>query len=143
MKDVHIDNLAIARKAYSGFGKGVGERDLSSFFERLADDVSFRYAAAPGTPISGELRGKAAVVEYHTHSSASLVMDLRLEGPLEFVGSGSRVVVLGSESYTIRKTGAEIRDRDFAIVLNFRCGLITGIVLIKDLSEFSAAYMQC
>lgn len=137
-------NVALARRAY---GDLVEHRDaqrqssdFQPYIDLLAEDVVFGYAAPPGTPVSEVLRGKAAVVEFMTTTSTALVDDISLDRPLEFFGNGDRVVVLGSESYTIKKTGAPATNKEFAVVMDFRDGRIVRVLQIKDLSDFVQAY---
>lgn len=141
---IDIDNVALARKAYGVLEeKRDSERETADFqpyIDLLAQDVVFRYAAPEGTPLSGELRGKDAVVKFMTVTAPKLADDVRLTRPLEFVGSGDRVVVLGAETYTITKSGVTVENKEFAVVMDFRDGLISRVVQLKDLSEFVKAY---
>lgn len=136
-------NVELARKAYSDLDDkrgGRSEADFQPYIDLLAEDVVFQYAAPDGTPVSGEFHGKQAVVEFMTVTSPELVEDIRLEGELEYFGRGDRVVVLGAESYTIRKTGVSVRNKQFAVVMDFREGLISRVLQIKDLSDVVAAF---
>lgn len=138
------DNVALAKKAYGALeDRGAEQRqdsDFQPFLDALADDVVFRYAAPEGTPLSRELHGKPEVIEFLTVTAPELVEDVHLTRPLEFVGDGDRVVVLGAESYTLKKTGAQARNKSFAVVMDFRDGRVVRLVQIKDLSEFVEAY---
>lgn len=138
------DNVDLAKKAYGALEeRGTDQRedsDFQPFLDALADDVVFRYAAPEGTPLSKVLHGKQEVIDFLTVTAPELVEDVQLTRPLEFVGSGDRVVVLGAESYTIRKTGAKARNKSFAVVMDFKDGLVVRLTQIKDLSEFVEAY---
>lgn len=138
------ENIALAKKAYSVLeGNRDAQRaagDFQPYIDLLADDVVFRYAAPEGTPVSAELRGKPAVIEFMQEKSPQLVENARLDRALEFFGSGTRVVVLGSESYTVRKSGVSAHNKEFAVVLDFREGRISRVLQIKDLSEFVTAF---
>jgi ketosteroid isomerase-like protein len=112
--------------------------DWQPLIDHLADDVSFKATIPAGTPISGELRGKQAVVD-HLVKLAD-VLEFRQEQPLQFFGNGERVVILGKESVEIKKSGVTVPESEYATVLDFRDGLITRFVVIQDLSAVVDAY---
>ena len=134
-----LDNLALAREAYSALEAGRGgerkQSDFEPYLNLLADDVKFRYAAPADSLLGRSLDGKPAVVEFLTDTAPTIVEDVRLDRPLEFVGGGDRVIVLGSESYTLKATGIRATKKEFAVVLTFRGNKIVEIVQIKDLTE--------
>jgi uncharacterized protein len=112
--------------------------DWQPLVDHLAEDVEFRVTIAEGTPISGELHGKQAVVD-HLMNLGDLV-DFRQEKPLEYYGNGERVVVLGTESVEIKKNGVTVPHSEYATVLDFRGDLITRFLVIQDMSAFVDAY---
>lgn len=136
-----MDNMSHARRAYSGLEATAGVRaiessDYSHYFSLLADNVVLKFGIPAGTPIGGGFSGKDAVIHFFTTTAPELFENVQLEGPLEFLGSQDRVVVLGRESYTIRKTGVRARSKAFAIVLDFQDGLIIRDHEIKEMTEF-------
>lgn len=137
-------NITLARKAYGDLESGRdAERQTSDFqpyIDLLADDVVFKYAAPEGTPVSDKLVGKDAVVEFMTVTSGELVEDISLDRPLEFFGHGDRVVLLGSESYTIKKSAVKATGKEFAVVMDFRDGKISSVLQIKDLTDIAEAF---
>ena len=52
-----MDNSALAKSIFEA-------EDFLPLFDRLANDVVFKATIPQGTPISGEFRGKQAVVDY-------------------------------------------------------------------------------
>lgn len=135
-------NIERARRALERLGQQVADRDHDAFFGLLAGDVVFGYSAPEGTPVSEELHGKQAVVDFTTRTSPELVEDHELAGPLEYFERGDRVVALGAESYTIRRSGVRVEDHEFAIVIDFRDGLMARMLTIKDLTDFADAYRE-
>ncbi len=125
-----MDNIALAKSIFEA-------EDFRPLLDHLADDVSFKATIPEGTPISGEFRGKQAVVEYFANLGD--VAEFRQEKPLEFFGGGGRVVVLGDDSFEIKKSGVTARS-EYAIVADFGDGLITSILIIQDLSAIADAY---
>ena len=125
------ENIAFARSVLE-------TEDWPRLIDRLADDVVFKVTIPDGTPVSGEFRGKQAVVE-HLLNLGNL-LEFRQEKPLEFFGNGERVVVLGTESVQIKKNGVTVPHSEYATVLDFREGLITRFLVIQDMSVFVDAY---
>lgn len=126
-----MDNVALLREALE-------HEDWPLLIDHLADDVVFKVTIPEGTPISGELRGKQAVTD-HLMNLGEL-LEFRQERPLEYVASGSRVVVLGRETYVVKRTGATVTGSEYADVVDFRDGLITRFLIIQDLTAVVDAY---
>jgi uncharacterized protein len=112
--------------------------DWQPLIDHLADDVVFKATIPDGTPISGELRGKQAMVDHLIKLGD--VLEFRQEQPLQFFGTGERVVVLGKESVEIKKSGVTVPESEYATVLDFHDGLITRFLVIQDLTAVVDAY---
>jgi ketosteroid isomerase-like protein len=112
--------------------------DWPRLIDRLAEDIVFTVTIPDGTPVSGEFRGKQAVVE-HLLNLGNL-LEFRQEKPLEFFGNDERVVVLGTESVEIKKNGVTVPNSEYATVLDFRDGLVTRFSVIQDLTAVVDAY---
>jgi ketosteroid isomerase-like protein len=106
--------------------------------DRLADDVVFKVTVPEGTPISGEFRGKEAVTEHFERLPE--LLEFEQEQPMEFLGDGDRVVVLGRESFEIKRNGVTVRGSEYADVIEFRDGLIATFLVIQDLTAVVDAY---
>jgi ketosteroid isomerase-like protein len=112
--------------------------DWPRLIEHMADEIVFKATIPEGTPISGEFRGKQAVVDHLTNLPN--LLEFRQEQPLEFFGDGDRVVVLGTETVEIKKNGVTVPHSDYADVFDFRDGLVTRFTVIQDLSAVLDAY---
>jgi ketosteroid isomerase-like protein len=112
--------------------------DWPRLIDSLADDVVFKVTIPDGTPISGELRGKQAVVEHLVNLGD--LLEFHQEKPLQFFGDGDRVVVLGTESVEIKKNGVTVRGSEYADVIDFDDGLVTRFSIIQDLTAVVDAY---
>jgi ketosteroid isomerase-like protein len=129
----------MATQEHIAFAKSVLEtEDWPRLIDRLADDVVFKVTIPAGTPVSGEFRGKQAVVE-HLLNLGNL-LEFRQEKPLEFFGNGERVVVLGTESVEIKENGVTVPNSEYATVLDFHDGLVTRFSVIQDLTAVVDAY---
>lgn len=140
-------NLALAKRAWSYYEKSAAERthsDYQPFYDLLADDVVFRVACAPGTPVWGqEFRGKEAVMGMNANSDPVTIEGyMEVTKPLQWFVDGNRVLKLGGERYRVRNRAGEIVTilMDFVHVADFRDGKIVSITAIEDLSEWNAAF---
>lgn len=141
-----FDLTALTKHAWSFAEIPTSKRtasDFQPFFDSLTEDVVWRFDCPKDTPILGpDLCGKQAVREFLTVGDPEYLEDAWLEGQLDFFGDGNRVVVVGRESYTPRVSGVTIHDKGFAMIHDFRHGLISRILWIGDVSEFVAAYKR-
>jgi ketosteroid isomerase-like protein len=121
------------------FAKSVLEtEDWPRLIDRLAEDVVLKVTIPDGTPVSGEFRGKEAVVEHLLNLGN--ILEFQQEKPLEFFGNGERVVVLGTESVEIKQNGVTVPNSEYATVLDFDDGLVTRFSVIQDLTAVVDAY---
>jgi uncharacterized protein len=128
-----MDNIALAKQLIDP-----PDGNWQPLFDHLAVDVVFKVTVPDGTPISGEIRGRQAVVDHFTHLDD--LLEFRQEAPMEFFGSGDRVVVLGTESFEVKKSGVTVSGSEYASVIDFRDGQITRYLVIQDLSAFADAH---
>ena len=110
--------------------------DYQVLLDHLADDVVFKVTIPEGTPISGVFRGKQAVAGCFARLGSIAVF--HQERPQRYIADGDRLIVLGDDSFDIRKNGVTARS-ECATVVTFRDGLITGILIILDLSALAEA----
>ena len=114
-----MDNIGLAKRLIDP-----PDGDWQPLLDHLAEDVVFNVTIPGDTPISGEFRGRRAVTEHFAR--LGYLLEFRQERPMEFLGSGDHVVVLGRESFLIKKNRATVSGREYADVLDFRDGLITA-----------------
>jgi ketosteroid isomerase-like protein len=126
-----MDNIALARTIMES-------DDWQVLIDHLADDVVFKATIPDGTPISGEFRGKQAMVDHLIRLGD--ILEFRQEQPLQYFGNGRRVVVLGRETVEIKENGVTVPQSEYATVLDFDNGLITRYLVIQDLSAVVDAY---
>jgi uncharacterized protein len=114
--------------------------DWQLLIDHLAADVELKVTIGDGTPVRPLIRGKQAVAD-HLMGLGDL-LEFRQEVPLEYFARGDRVVVLGRETYEIKKTGVAVVGSEYADVVDFRDGLIARLLIIQDLSAFVDAYRR-
>jgi ketosteroid isomerase-like protein len=128
-----MDNIELAKRLINP-----PDGNWQPLLDHLADDVVFKVTVPEGTPISGEFRGKQAVIGHFARLGE--LLEFRQEEPMEFFGEGDRVVVLGKETVEIKPSGVTVPGSEYADVLDFRDGLITRFLVIQDMSAFADAY---
>ena len=128
-----MNNLELAKRLINP-----SDGNWQPLLDRLADDVVFKVTVPEGTPISGEFRGKQAVIGHFERLGD--LLEFRQEEPMEFFANGRRVVVLGKESVEIKRSGVTVPGSEWVTVLDFRDGLITRFLVIQDMSAFADAY---
>jgi ketosteroid isomerase-like protein len=105
------------------------DRDFQPLFDRLADDVVLEVTISGDPRLGREVRGKRDVMAFFLNEDA--VGGFGQDGPLEYSGSGDRVVVRNVETFG-RKTGIRARGRESAAVVDFRDGRIIRFLVIQD-----------
>lgn len=135
-------NIELAKIAFSRMDVPSGERRREHYqplFDILADDVMWYVTAPNDLPVyGGEVRGKEAIMEiFLAEMKEHSVIEM---GPREYFGTSECVVIRGTVSYMINKSGFFIKDRPFVDVFDFREGLITRILSIEDCREYDYAY---
>jgi ketosteroid isomerase-like protein len=128
-----MDNVALAKRLINP-----PDGNWQPLLDHLAEDIVFKVTIPDGTPISGEFRGKPAVTAHFEQLPE--VLAFRQEGPMDFLGAGDRVVVLGRETVEVKKSGVTVTGSECADVLDFRGGLISRFLVIQDLSAVVDAY---
>ncbi|HEX4815735.1 MAG TPA: nuclear transport factor 2 family protein, partial [Nonomuraea sp.] len=132
-----MDNVTATKNVWD---KVQATGDYQPFFDSLADDVVMSATIPAGTPISGEFRGKQAVLDYFMDPDAIAEFQ-PFEKPLEYFTNENqdRVIILGEETFRFKKTG-HVAQTAYAWVQDFRDGKVTRIHVIEDLSSFVDAY---
>jgi ketosteroid isomerase-like protein len=128
-----VDYVALAKRLINP-----PDGNWQPLLDHLAENVVFKVTIPEGTPISGEFRGKPAVIEHFERLPG--LLEFEQERPMDFLGEGDRVVVLGRETMVIKRNGRTITGSEYADVLDFRDGQIVWFLVIQDLSAVVDAY---
>lgn len=83
-------------------------------------------------PLRREVQGRQAVIDYFTNAAAAIEFNPFVK-PLEYYGSGDRVVIVGDETFKVKDTG-ETHQADWVWVIDMQDGLITRIDHVQDLT---------
>jgi ketosteroid isomerase-like protein len=133
------EHIELAKQALSHFETDYSDRFDGGFkplFDSLADDAVFHVPCPPDTPRYGQPAvGKQAVIELFL-SDEGIFEEVELERPLELIGAGERVVVLFALRYRIVQTGALHRNKEVALVIDFRDRKIVKMTEIQDMSPW-------
>lgn len=103
----------------------------------LTDDVVYKISIGPGTPLSGEFRGRDGVAEYFRVMPS--VVEHAGFNYYDFLANDDKAVVTGDETLRVMKNGA-IFFTEWVVVCTFRGDEICHIVVVENLGALSQAY---
>jgi len=105
--------------------------------DNLTDDIVYKLSIGPGTPLSGEFRGRDGVAEYF-RVMPSVVEHVGLNY-YDFLANEDKAVVTGDETLRIMKNDA-VFFTEWAVVCTFRGDKICHILVVENLGALSQAY---
>jgi ketosteroid isomerase-like protein len=123
-------NIQIIKDAYAAFSRG----DLPSVF--AAFDHGIQWIMPGNSVLAGERNGKEEVAEFFRTLSER--WDMLAFEPLEFIGSGDRVVAFGRYEMRSRQTGRTTASH-WAMAWTFRDGKAIRFQEYTDTSTLEAA----
>jgi ketosteroid isomerase-like protein len=127
-------NVERVKQVYEEMARSGSPQPL---LDLLAEDAVYKLSLPPGVPLSGEFRGKRAIVDYFDELDE--VLEVLEVNTWDFVGNGNQVIVLGDERFAVRKTG-KVCHSEFAFILEFRDGKVARALVIEDLSGLVEAH---
>jgi uncharacterized protein len=113
-------NLDLVRQGYEAFGRG----DINALLELLAEDIEWTSPGPPELPTAGARRGRQQVAEFF--QAVDQVFEIQRFEPKSFIAQGDLVVVLGSDTASVRATGKVLTD-EWAHVFTIRDGKIAAM----------------
>jgi ketosteroid isomerase-like protein len=126
-------NIEFIKLCYDAYTKGDAPRLLSY----MAPDVEWEIPEMPGMAFSGKRRGHAEVAEFFRLVSEG--QELRRFALHEFFAHGDRVVVLGTNDWTIRANGVDL-SADFAHIFTVKDGKVTSFRQMLDTHQAVEAH---
>jgi ketosteroid isomerase-like protein len=105
--------------------------------ESLTDDVVYKVSIGPGTPLSGEFRGRDGVAEYF-RGMPSAVEHVGLNY-YDFLANDDKCLVTGDETLRVVKNGT-VFFTEWVLVCTFRGDKICHILVVENLGALSQAY---
>ncbi len=127
--------LRIAREIFTTFDT---TGSVEPILAAIADDVVLRLTVQPGTPLSGEFRGRAGVLEYFARLPD--VVGLADSHTTHYLTGEDQVAAFGHETLHVKRSGQVCLDSRWTTLLTFRGEKIIGILIIEDTGPISAAY---
>lgn len=129
------ENVEITRSIYEKFSAG----DIEGLLGLLSDDSRWTMFSVENSPYKPVRNGKEEVREFFrelSESEEAIQMD-----QTDYIGSGDRVVVLGSYAATVRATGRRLQT-DFGHVWKLENRLITGFQGYWDTAAIAPAFQK-
>jgi len=127
-------NIELIKKVYADFGRG----DIDAIIAVLADDVRWEEPDHPEIPYGGSRRGKAAVREFFKGVGQVEVTSFE---PLEYVGSGDRVLAIGRWSGRVKPTGKSFKS-EWIMSWVVRDGKVSYFRSYEDSAAVVAAFRK-
>ncbi|KHK59744.1 ketosteroid isomerase [Burkholderia sp. A9] len=130
------DNVQLVQQAYAAFGRA----DIEGILQTLSDSIDwFIPGPADVVPFVGRRQGRQEVAAFFTALASTQTAE-RFE-PLEFIASGNRVVVLGTQRWRVHSTGRTYED-DWVHVATIEGGKIATFAEYHDTAAEAAAHRQ-
>lgn len=127
-------NVQLVQQAYAAFGRA----DIDSVLQTLSENIDW---VIPGPtdiiPFAGARHGRQEVAAFFGILASTQTAE-RFE-PLEFIASGDRVVVLGTQRWHVHSTGSTYED-EWAHVFTIENGNITKFTEYHDTAAEAAAH---
>ncbi|PXX38208.1 MULTISPECIES: nuclear transport factor 2 family protein [Burkholderia] len=129
-------NVQLVQQAYAAFGRA----DIDGILQTLSESVDWFIPGLTGIiPFAGRRHGPQEVAAFFG-VLASTQTAKRFE-PLEFIASGNRVVVLGTQRWYVHSTGRTYED-EWVHLFTIENGKITAFVEYHDTEAEAAAHRQ-
>jgi ketosteroid isomerase-like protein len=129
--DAKVALLRAIFKAFATTG------DVAHLLDNLTDDVVYKLSIGPGTPLSGEFRGRDGVAGYFRDMPS--VVDHLGFNAFDFLANEDKAVVTGDETLRVIKNGA-VFFTEWVVVCTFRGDKISHILVVENLGALSQAY---
>lgn len=129
------DAMTISKSIYASFGRG----DLDAVIEVLADEIVWELVGPKTIPYFDRYAGKDGVRQFFARLFESEEI-LEFE-PIEWVGNGDKVVVLGREKCRSRKTGREFKAQ-WAHIFEAKNGKLVSWTEIIDTAPIVQAFVD-
>ena len=123
------------------FDAFVVDGDITPLVDALADDAVLTLTVGPGTPLSGEFKGKAGIENYFAVNADTVsITDFVVTN---YLTGGRQVAVIGHETLTVIKSGESQRNSTWIVLATFGDDdKIDRIAVVQDSTPIWAAYAQ-
>ncbi len=127
-------NIALVQSLYDAFGLG----DIATIVNAAIPDIHWEVAGRhEDYPLFGVFHGHAGVQEFF--ATIGQHQDFIEFAPKEFYAADDKVFVLGHDSWTIRKSGTQVRT-DWVHVFTIRDGKVHRFHEFLDTAQYALAY---
>jgi ketosteroid isomerase-like protein len=127
-------NTKLIQEMYAAFGRG----DVPTLLSAVSDDCVWETVGPAGkSPFFGVWKGRDGVGKFFQTIGTHLTFDLFV--PREFIASGERVVVLGSD-HARNKANGKGYQTDFVHVFTVRGGKVVAFREFFDSAAVAAAF---
>ena len=128
------DKITLMRAIFKEFA---ATGDVRILLDNLTEDVVYKLSIGPGTPLSGEFRGRDGVAGYFA-VTPSAVEHLGFN-VYDFIANEEKAVVTGDETLRVVKNGV-VFFTEWVVVCTFRGDKISHVLVVENLGALSQAY---
>lgn len=126
------ENVQVIKDGYAAFARG----DMAALMALFADDIEW-VIPGEGLPLAGTYRGHAGVTQFFQQlTSVSEILSFE---PLEFIGEGDRVVVVGRERARVKNTNRTV-ETNWIMTWTVRNGKVTNFREYTDTLAWARAH---
>ncbi len=126
-------NIKLVQEIYAAVGRG----DISAVVDRMTDDIEIEVPGPAEIPFAGDFHGADGVGLFFQAIGANA--DVHVLEPREFIADTERVVVLGHEKLTAKRTG-RTWETDWAMVWTTRDGKVSRLREYHQTDAIAAAF---
>ncbi len=128
-----VSNLETTKKAYELFKQG----DIPTLVKDFVDDTCTWISPGPQDklPWAGNFKGRMEIADFFARVAQNL--DFTEFAPREMIEQGDTVVVIGTSSARVKKTGKTMKD-DWAHIFKFSQGRVT---FFQEYTDTAAAVL--
>ena len=125
-------NIGVVQEGYAAFGRG----DIPGLLSRLDDNIEWKTPGMADLPTAGTRRGRAAVGDFFRIVNELFVFE-SFE-PQSFLADGDRVVVVGTNRYTVKGGSGQSLSEDWCHIFTIKNGKIVSFQEYLDTAPFAA-----
>lgn len=129
------ENIRVVKAVMDELMRG----NLEPLLGAITEDAQIKAVIPPGTPISGDFRGREGFLRYLT--ALSEVMEIIEVQTHDITASEGHVVMVGYERARVKRTG-KMLECDVATVFALKDGKITKMLALADMSAIVEAYAK-
>jgi ketosteroid isomerase-like protein len=122
------------------FAAFIERGDVEPLLAASTEDVTIRLTVLPGTPLSGEFKGKDGVRTYFVRNAETVEStDFTVTN---YLVGGDQIGVVGTEALKVLRSGETHAGLHWVVLFAFRGDKIESVLVVEDTAPISSAYRR-